>query len=348
MPVRKTGVHIDELYLRHVMPPGHPERGDRIRRLLDHRPLFELAGVLRVKAGRAATDEELARVHDREYIERIASTAGKPNVMLDPDTHTSEFSYDTALHAAGGVVEMIDSVMSGNVDNGVVLVRPPGHHAEAGRAMGFCLFNNIAIGARHLTELHRLDRVLIVDWDVHHGNGTQRSFYDDRRVLYLSIHRHPYYPGTGSMHESGHGDGEGFTVNIPLPAGCGDAEYLAAFHEIVHPVAMQYRPQFVLVSAGFDAHGNDPLGGMRVTESGYAAMTSILMGAARDCSEGKIVAVLEGGYDLEALASSVEAMVGVMCGAESAFEGADDKPGGTPPIDSLLPIRQIHSEHWDL
>jgi len=348
MPVGKTGLLIDERFLNHVTPPGHPERADRMDRLLGHRRLFESAGIVRMKAGREASHEEMTRVHEPGYVEHIASTRGQRYIMLDSDTHASEKSYETALLAAGGVIEMVDAVLRGEVDNGMALVRPPGHHAEAGRAMGFCLFNNVAVGARYLTEAHGVERVLVVDWDVHHGNGTQRSFYEDRGVLFVSLHQYPYYPGTGSAHELGHGDGEGFTVNVPLPAGCGDAEYLDAFREVVAPIAMQYEPQFVLVSAGFDAHRDDPLGGMRVTEAGYAEMTSIVLDVARECSDGRCVAVLEGGYNLDALAASVEATATTMSAASASGEGTIEAPSGGQPSDLISPIRRVHSEYWEL
>jgi acetoin utilization deacetylase AcuC-like enzyme len=345
----KTGLHIDKRYLDHATPNGHPERADRIRRLLDHQPLFELDDIVRMEAGRVASAEELLRVHVRAHLDLVASTDGKLHGMLDPDTHTSEASYRTALLAAGGVLNVIDAVMNGDLDNGLALVRPPGHHAEADRAMGFCLFNNVAVGARHLTDLHGLDRVLIVDWDVHHGNGTQRSFYDDNGILFMSIHQFPFYPGTGSVHETGQGAGEGFTVNVPMAAGSGDAEYVAASEEIFRPIALQFAPEFVLVSAGFDAHRDDPLGSMRVTEQGYAAMTSIVMEIARECAQGRCVAILEGGYNLDALASSVETVARTMGRVGSSSATPDVGLSATDPVpDAISPIRLVHSEYWDL
>jgi acetoin utilization deacetylase AcuC-like enzyme len=345
----KTGLHIDKRYLDHATPNGHPERADRIRRLLDHQPLFELEGIVRMEVGRVALPEELLRVHDRSHLDLVASTDGKIHSMLDPDTHTSEASYRTALLAAGGVLNVIDAVMNGDLDNGLALVRPPGHHAEADQAMGFCLFNNVAVGARHLTDKHGIDRVLIVDWDVHHGNGTQRSFYDDNGILFMSIHQFPFYPGTGAVHETGHGVGEGFTVNVPMTAGSGDTEYRAAFENIFRPIAVQFDPDFVLVSAGFDAHRDDPLGGMRVTEQGYATMTSIVMEIARECAQGRCVAILEGGYNLDALASSVATVARTMGTVSSSFGTPGVGPSATDPIpDAISPIRLVHSEYWDL
>jgi acetoin utilization deacetylase AcuC-like enzyme len=346
MPPKKTGVHIDARYLNHHMPPGHPERTDRIRRLLDHGPIFDPEGVVRMGAGRRATREELTRVHDPAHIEYVASTSGRGHVVIDPDTHTSELSYETALLAAGGVLDVADAVMAGDIANGAALVRPPGHHAEANRAMGFCLFNNVAVAAFHLLESHGLGRVLVLDWDVHHGNGTQWSFYDDDRVLFVSVHQYPCYPGTGAAHEVGEGKGEGFTVNVPLAPGCGDAEYTDAFETILRPIANQYKPEFVLVSAGFDAHRADPLAEMNVTEDGYARMTSVVLDIARDSASGRVVAVLEGGYHLDALAASVETMVDTM---RSDGDPADpSRPPSHTGSELISSIREVHSKYWEL
>jgi acetoin utilization deacetylase AcuC-like enzyme len=312
MATTNTALLIDEAFLDHETPAGHPERADRIRRLLSHDALFARAGVVRMAAGRKATRDELLLVHTPAHVDRVAATGGKPHVAFDPDTHTSDLSYQTALLAAGGVLAVIDAVVRGEAVRAFALVRPPGHHAEDDRAMGFCLFNNVAVGARYLIERHGLERVLVVDWDVHHGNGTQQIFYDDDRVLYASLHQYPLYPGTGAERETGVGRGEGFTVNVPVAAGGGDEEYAAALRTVVLPAAERFRPQFVLVSAGFDAHRDDPLASLRVTEAGFAAMTSLLMDIAGRLCEGRLVAVLEGGYDLEALARSVEAVVGTM------------------------------------
>ena len=224
-----------------------------------------------------------------------------------PDTDLSQESFDIALLAAGGLVQAVDAVMSGTVDNAFCAVRPPGHHAERSVAMGFCLINNVAVAARHLIEDHRLERVLILDWDVHHGNGTQHSFEDDPKVLYISIHGHPgiLYPGTGYEHERGHGAGEGFTLNIPIVPPGGDGVWRKAFDEKVLPKIDWYKPQFVLVSAGFDAHKLDPLGPLELETQSYGWMTDCLIDMAKLHCGGKLVSVLEGGYHLQALADSV-------------------------------------------
>jgi len=350
MPGLGTGVLIDERYTDHIMPYGHPERVERIRRLLDHGALFELDGVTRRSAGRKATRDELLLVHSPGHIDRIAATSGREYAMLDPDTHASPLSYQTALLAAGGVLDLIDAVWRGEVANGIALVRPPGHHAERDRGMGFCLFNNIAIGARYLMEAHGARRILVVDWDVHHGNGTQWAFYDDSRVLFMSIHQYPFYPGTGAASDAGQGSGSGFTVNVPMRAGYGDAECLDAFELVFRPIAQRYAPEFVLVSAGFDAHHADPLGGLQVTEQGFADMASVVLDVARTSASGRCVLVLEGGYHLEALALSVESVVRRLCSAGSdKAEKSESRPyRRLSRIDFLSPILQVHSGFWGL
>jgi acetoin utilization deacetylase AcuC-like enzyme len=228
-------------------------------------------------------------------------------VRLDPDTGVSPGSWRAALLSAGGALLACDAVLAGKARSAFVCTRPPGHHAEAGRAMGFCLFNNIAVAARHLQRAHGLGRILIVDWDVHHGNGTQHMFETDPTVFYFSTHQFPFYPGTGSARETGSGRGAGFTLNYPMPAGSGDAEYIEVFQSVLCPEIDRVQPEAILISAGFDAHRDDPLAGMSLTEKGYAALTSILREAAGRHCDGRIISLLEGGYDLQALAAAVEA-----------------------------------------
>lgn len=303
-----VGIVRDEIFLEHITDDYHPENPNRLTHIYSMLDTIDEEGIVYVPP-RVATHDEIALVHDRSYIESIAATDGKVQVRLDPDTVTSPKSYEAACKAVGGVLALADMVFTSEVDNGFALVRPPGHHAEHNRAMGFCLFNNIAVGARYLEKKYGLNRVLIVDFDLHHGNGTQHSFYKDRTVLYFSTHQYPYYPGTGWYNETGEGDGKGYTVNIPLSYGMGDDDYAYAFREILVPIADQYQPEIVLVSAGFDSHYNDPLGGMKVTEGGFATMTRILMDVAEKHCSGKVLCALEGGYDLNGLATSVKAMV---------------------------------------
>jgi acetoin utilization deacetylase AcuC-like enzyme len=324
----KTAFHIDRLYLEHRTPAGHPECPERVEALLDVAARVEKAGVSVISADRAATPDELALVHDAPYVDAIASTAGR-DVILDPDTFVSPRSYEVACRAAGGVLDLVDRVLAGDVDNGFAAVRPPGHHAETDRAMGFCLFNNIAVAAAYAVARHGLERVLIVDWDVHHGNGTQEIFWEDPRVLFVSLHQFPFYPGTGAVGEVGGGAGAGRTVNIPLPGGCGDDEYAAAFRRVVAPVARAFAPQLVLVSAGFDAHVRDPLGGMRVSDAGFDAMASTLLTIAAESCRGRLIAVLEGGYDLDALRSCVSAQLARMQSSPVEAPAGDEGSFGT-------------------
>lgn len=346
MPATRTLVHTDELYMAHAVPPGHPERPERIHALIGSGASLVGQGAIRAGAGRKASRDELLLVHTPAHIDRIAATAGHSHTLLDGDTPTSERSYETALLAAGGVLDVVDRVMGGDAGRGLALVRPPGHHAESDRAMGFCLFNNVAVAARYLVEHHGLERVLIVDWDVHHGNGTQQIFYDDDRVLFASLHQYPLYPGTGAAEETGTGRGTGYTVNVPVPPGAGNAEYLSAVRTVVTPIADRFRPQFVLVSAGFDAHRDDPLAGMRVTESGFASMTVLLLGIASRHANGRAVAVLEGGYHLDALARSVEAVGRAMCAGGDAGDVGDESYGTA--IDVVSRVREVQSRHWEL
>ncbi len=304
----KTGYVLDARFLDHTNPPGHVERIDRVKVLQELMREYHREGLIRFDP-REATESEIAAIHDAAYIRRVAATADSGYHSFDPDTFTCPKTYATARLAAGAALVLSDRIIAGEVRNGFALVRPPGHHAERDRAMGFCFFNNVAIVARYLQQHHGVERVLILDWDVHHGNGTQNSFYDDPTVYYISLHQYPFYPGTGAADETGIGRGKGFNLNIPLPAGCGNDEYLQAFHEIVLPAAKKFDPQFVLISAGFDAHRDDPLGGMEVDESGFAEMARMMLQIAGESAGGKCLALLEGGYDLGALKCSVAAVL---------------------------------------
>lgn len=254
----------------------------------------------------------LELVHPRPYIDLIERACRHGPAALDPDTVASPGSWEAALRAVGAVTQAIDQVVARTLSAAFCAVRPPGHHALADRAMGFCLFNNVAIGARYAQRRHGCLRILIVDWDVHHGNGTQAMFEEEPTVLYFSTHQYPYYPGTGSRQERGRGQGSGFTINVPLPAGSGDAELIQAFEEELLPKAFEFKPDLVLISAGFDAHRDDPLAGFAVTEEGYARLTQRVCDIVRRCCPGRLVSVLEGGYNLEALAQSVEAHLRVL------------------------------------
>jgi acetoin utilization deacetylase AcuC-like enzyme len=305
-----------ERFAEHQTPPGHPERPERAEAIDAVARGWQLRG-LEIVAPRAATSEQLTRVHDPEHVRRMAEMAGRP-AALDPDTYTSPESHEIALLAAGAVVDAVERVMAASDRAAAALVRPPGHHAERNRAMGFCLFNNAAVGAAHARALGA-GKVAIVDYDVHHGNGTQHIFESDPQVLYVSTHQFPYYPGTGAADEIGHGPGRGFTVNLPLEVGAVDEDYQTAFAQVVIPVLREFAPDLVIVSAGFDAHERDPLGGMRVTTPAFGAMTRELKAIADECCRGRIVAVVEGGYDLSALAGSLDAAIDALNGASAPW-----------------------------
>src|SRR4029077_5219088 len=297
-----------ERIAEHQTPPGHPESPERAG-VMDvvadewHRCKGEIV------APREATREQLARVHDPEYLKRIAETAGIA-IALDPDTYTSPETCEVARLAAGACVDAVERVMSGKNARALALVRPPGHHAERNRAMGFCIYNNVAVAAAHAQTLGA-SRVAIVDYDVHHGNGTQHIFNRDATVLYCSVHQYPFYPGTGAATEVGEGDGAGLTVNVPLEAGATDADYHQVFDEVVIPIVRAFGPDLILISAGFDAHERDPLGNMRLTTPAFAAMTMALRLLADECCQGRIVAITEGGYDLGAFRDSLQSVVDV-------------------------------------
>ncbi len=318
-----TRVVTDEAYLQHVAGPMHPESPGRLRAIWNVLDSTPIPGVLRERA-RAATRDELLRVHDAAHVEQVLSFAGKA-AQLDGDTAMSPGSANAALLAAGAACELTQQVWRGEAQNGFALVRPPGHHAERQQAMGFCLFNNVAVAAE-AARAAGASRVMILDWDVHHGNGTQHSFEKRSDVLFCSSHQFPFYPGTGAPSEIGSGEGAGYTVNVALPGGMGDADYGAVFHEVFLPIAQRYRPELILVSAGFDAHRADPLGGMNVTERGFAAMASSMKSLADEVCGGKLVLLLEGGYDLSGLSQSVHACIEVLVGRRDEFpQGASNK-----------------------
>jgi acetoin utilization deacetylase AcuC-like enzyme len=337
-----TGIVLDERMLAHDPGRGHPERPDRLR-VLQHR-LGDAPGLVRIGA-RPASEDELASVHTPALIERIAATAGRPCVIIDPDTRTSSHSWEAARLAAGGLIDLCDAVLAGEVQNGVALVRPPGHHAERARAMGFCLFNNVAIAAAQLRR-RGVERVLIVDWDLHHGNGTQHVFECDPDVLYVSTHQYPYYPGTGAADEVGEGPGAGRTLNLPFPAGFGDREFDRAFAEVIVPIARQFAPEFVLVSAGFDCDIRDPLGGLAVTPAGIASMARACVELAEECAQGRIAGVLEGGYDLEAITDGVDVLLATLRGVRRTPALATGDARRLEPV--LERVRAAQAPYWQL
>jgi acetoin utilization deacetylase AcuC-like enzyme len=336
----------DDRYLEHNAGEGHPESPNRIRvindliqREFNNLPLIQ---------PRLATESELALVHEPLYVRTVASTEGRMHSQLDPDTGLSSRSYEIARLAAGGLLNAVDTLLQTpdttlRAQNSIfAFVRPPGHHAEAARGMGFCLFNNVAIAAVYAKKIHGLKRVLIVDWDLHHGNGTQHAFYDDPGVLFFSSHQYPYYPGSGNYNEAGRGKGEGFTVNAPFPNGFGDAEYVHVYSRIIRPIALEYRPELILVSAGFDPFAKDPLGGMDVTGEGFGVLAGIVQDIAQETC-GKVLFTLEGGYNPAGLRDGIRAVLNTLLGKETTL------PEHAPSHAAVQVTQQIinvHKKYW--
>lgn len=294
-------------YLKHDTGAGHPERPQRLETMIKHllgTPLWkELQHVQPTPAPLSA----LHAVHSEEYVATIQQRCAEGDEILDDgDTHVCPVSYDVALLAAGGVIQGVEEVLNGRARSAFCAGRPPGHHAETSRVMGFCLFNNIAIGARYAQKQHGVGRVAIIDWDVHHGNGTQEIFYEDDSVLFISLHQFPLWPGTGAAAERGSGKGEGFTINCPIKSGSTEHEYLEAWKAEIRPAIDTFRPELLMISAGFDAHRDDPLANINLTEQSFGTMTRLARDLADRHCGGRIISVLEGGYNLPALAKSVE------------------------------------------
>jgi len=310
--MKKTGVIWDERFTKHQMGFGHPESP---KRLLAINQVLDGDGVgkhLKKLETRHATKEELKFIHEESYIDEVAETAEKDIVYLDPDTSTCKATWDAAQLAAGAVITLTDAVLKNELTNAFAFVRPPGHHAERNHAMGFCFFNNIAIGAEFAKRRNNIERIAIIDFDVHHGNGTQHAFYDREDVFFASIHRSPFYPGSGLANETGEGEGNGTTLNIPIEYGANDDVYKRIFDKRLIPAVVRFRPQLILVSAGYDAHERDPLGGMKVTTEGFRWISQAIADLAKECCNNKLVFALEGGYDLKALRDSVEASLEVL------------------------------------
>lgn len=338
-----TGYVYDPIYLKHETG-AHPERPERLEAIMNALRGEGLLDILVTVHPRAATVEEILYVHSQRHVDHVRQVAASGGGYLDPDTVLSSRSYDAALMAAGGTINAVDAVLEGRATDVMALVRPPGHHATVDSGMGFCLFNNVAIAARHAQKARGIGRIMIIDFDVHHGNGTQDAFYGDDTVLYLSTHQYPHYPGTGHYDETGSGKGKGYTVNIPMPAGVGDQGYKRAFDEIVAPVARRFTPEFIMVSAGYDAHWADPLAMMQLSTSGYGDLVRIIKALADDLCQGRIVVALEGGYDLRALATSVVATISVLAGREfSDILGPARNARHEPNLDSLFAaIKKVH------
>ncbi|PKM79925.1 MAG: histone deacetylase [Firmicutes bacterium HGW-Firmicutes-13] len=309
----RTGIVYDDRYLLHETGM-HPERKERLKSIVSFLEKKGVLDKLEMIEPRKAAVEEIQYAHTRDYIDEVESYCAKGYNALDMDTIISKNSYEVALLSAGGSITAVDKVMKGELDNVFAFIRPPGHHAEPRRGMGFCLFNNAAIAAYHAMKEYNLERILIVDWDVHHGNGTQLIFYHDPRVLYFSIHQSPAYPGTGMVDEVGAGKGEGYTINVPVPPSTGDNDYELILREILVPVCDEYKPQLIIVSSGQDAHQNDPLAGMVLSSQAYGMMSGIMKEIADKYCGGKVVLLLEGGYNLNALAEAVFSILNTLAG----------------------------------
>ncbi len=348
---RKTGIVKDGRYLLHANGVSGPECSERLVAIYEMLDNPHMSWKYEIIEPREASYGEIAYVHTPMHIQKIADTAGKSMVFLDSDTIANADTYNVALLAAGGMCRAIDAVMEREVSNAFAFVRPPGHHADRSNSAGFCIFNNIAIGAEHAMRKHGLTRILIVDWDLHHGNGTQNIFYSDRRVLYFSTHQYPHYPGTGGLNDIGHGQAAGYTINVPLRHGAVNGTFISAFRRILEPVALAFEPELILVSAGFDIYYQDPLGDMRVTPEGFAAMARVLLNIADECCGGKVVAVLEGGYHISGLVRSSKAMLEEMfdetCCTDSKLDAMEqDADEENKPV--IRSVMNTMRPYWDV
>ncbi|TME09233.1 MAG: histone deacetylase [Chloroflexi bacterium] len=333
-----TALIYDPIFLEHLTPPQHPERPQRLEmaiKVLEALGWLKRDGLIQIPP-RAATEDELALVHDRAYIQQVKAAAdrvareeqrgGTRTRFFATDTYVSAQSYAAAIKAAGAPLTAIDAILHGEVDNAYCLVRPPGHHALPDEAMGFCLFNNVAIAAQYALDHHGLERVMIIDYDVHHGNGIQDIFYADPRVLYFSIHQAPFYPGTGHSDERGEGTGLGTTINVPLPATAGYGVYEPIFRQVMAHAADRFDPQLILVSAGFDAHWNDPLGQMNLSTAGYAQLTRMVIDLAQTLCHGRLIIVQEGGYNLDVMGACVATCINLLLGDDAAVDSLGAGP----------------------
>ena len=352
-----TALIYDPIFLEHITPENHPERPERLimaMNVLEALNWLERDGLTLLKP-RAASEDELAAVHERSYIHKVEEAArkaaekhaggGRNTQYFATDTYVSAKSYEAAIRAAGAPLTAIDAIMKGEIDNAYCLVRPPGHHAVAEAAMGFCLFNNVAVAARYALDHYGLERVMIIDFDVHHGNGTQEMFYDDPRVLYFSTHQAPFYPGTGQSDERGKGEAEGTTINVPLPAMSGYEIFEPVFRQVMAPAADRFDPQLILVSAGFDAHWDDPLGQLNLSTAGFAQLMKIIIEEARFLCNGRLVLVQEGGYSLDAMAACVATCINLLLGDDAAVDSLGQAPDMPYRINTDVLIAELRRLH---
>lgn len=338
-----TGYVYHPVYLEHNQP-GHPENARRLERIMETLRGSGVLDRLTPIAARPATEEELSRVHTPTYVARVRQMAERGGGHLDADTYLNARSYDAACMAAGGLLALVEAVLKGEVRNGFALVRPPGHHALPDRGMGFCIFNNVAIAARHAQTFPGIRRVFIADFDVHHGNGTQAIFEADPSVFYFSTHQYPHYPGTGHWRETGVGEGAGTVLNVPLPPGVGDEGFIRVYEELVWPLARRFRPDLILVSAGYDSHWQDPLAMMQLSLAGYARIARELVAMAEELCAGRIVFTLEGGYHLDVLAHGVLNVFYALLGEETVSDPLGPPfPASEPDIAGLIQkVKEVH------
>jgi len=341
----QLGIVHHPIFQEHDPGSYHPESPRRLA-ALEEVLAGPARGLFEEIEPRPASREEVCWVHQPDYYQQMEATAGRAQTRLDPDTSTSARSFEAALMAAGGVTALVEAAHQGQIEAGLALVRPPGHHAEANRGMGFCLFNNVAVAACY--GLHRLgySRILIVDWDLHHGNGTQHTFEDEARVVYFSTHQYPYYPGTGGAYETGRGRAEGRTINVPLGMGNGDEEYIHIFSRILKPVTQEFKPELILVSAGFDIYFGDPLGGQLVSPRVFAALARLLDELAGQLCPGQLVFTLEGGYHIQGQAESILAIIKELSGSGKLEkdELRDNTKG--PDIPVVAAVKEIQGQYW--
>ncbi len=335
----------DRRYRAHRGPEGHPERPERL--IAIEEAIDPFRDRVSLVTPREATPEELLRAHAPRMIEALETTRELPPGRIDADTYHSQASFDVARLAAGGTIDLARRVLGGDVARGLAAVRPPGHHAEAARSMGFCLFNNVAVAVRALQAEGSRPRILIFDWDVHHGNGTQHIFDEDPDVLYVSTHQFPFYPGTGDFGEEGEGRGLGTTLNVPMPAGCGDAEYVGVVERLIVPAAMGFAPDLIIVSCGFDAHRDDPLASMDLGYDGFRAMANLMRSLADTLCEGRIVHVLEGGYALSGIREGARAVMESLVAEDARLDyRTEDGRGNLEPGSTLKQIvDSVHAVH---
>jgi acetoin utilization deacetylase AcuC-like enzyme len=338
-----TAYCYDPLFLEHDLP-GHPENRARLEAAMQTLAEDDLLARMTFFRPQPVELDVLARTHSRSYMRALQDLAQRGGGQIDADTYVAPRSYDAALLAAGGLVELVRAVLTGRARNGIALVRPPGHHATRERGMGFCLLNNVAVAAQAALAEGGLSRVLIVDWDVHHGNGTQDIFYASPQVLFFSTHQYPHYPGTGNVREVGDGAGRGYTVNVSLPAGVGDQGFTRIYREVLTPIAERFRPELILVSAGYDAHWDDPLAGLRLSLGGYWGLAQMLVALADKLCDGRLVVTLEGGYNLDVLAHGVADTCRALLG--DAAPGPDPlgaSPWPERPVEDVVRVaRRIH------